>query len=333
MSEEGKAPPAEGDSRFPLPRALGIKVGVLLGVSLVVALGFVAYILSARGAFDDFRRLTLVADNVDGVSAGMDLTFSGFPIGRVRRLSLGDDGKARIHLRVPVTEAKWLRETTVFTLEIPLVGGARLRAYTANLNDPPLPDRAVRPVLRGDTNQEIPAMVATIRQALQNVEDMTSRESSLQKSIDNARMVTERMAGKYGVVGGVLGSEDNARKLIGALDRANALLESLGGVSKRLDGVVAKADQRILGPSGLADETQKAVGQANAILGDIRESLKKVDGILADAQAISGSARAATTDLVALRAEVEASLRKVTSLIDEINRKWPFERDTKVKLP
>ena len=34
-----------------------------------------------------------------------------------------------------------------------------------------------------------------------------------------------------------------------------------------------------------------------------------------------------------LRAEVEASLRKVSALIDEINRKWPFERDTKIKLP
>ena len=32
-------------------------------------------------------------------------------------------------------------------------------------------------------------------------------------------------------------------------------------------------------------------------------------------------------------AEVEASLRKVAALIDEINRKWPFERDTKMKLP
>ena len=333
MSDAGKGSPAEGDSRFQLPRALGIKVGVLLGVSLVVAVSFVAYIMVARGVFDEFHRLTLVAENVDGVSAGMDLTFSGFPIGRVRRLSLGNDGKARIHLRIPLQDAKWLKQTTVFTLEVPLVGGAKLRAHTSNLNDPPLPDRAERPVLRGDTNQEIPLMVATIRQALQNVEDMTSRESSLQRSIDNARLVTERMAGKYGVMGGVLGSEDNARKLIGALDRANALLESLGGVSKRLDGVVAKADQRVLGPNGLADETQKAVGQANAILGDIRESLKKVDGILADAQAISGSAKAATTDLVALRAEVEASLRKVTSLIDEINRKWPFERDTRVKLP
>ena len=65
----------------------------------------------------------------------------------------------------------------------------------------------------------------------------------------------------------------------------------------------------------------------------MRASLKKVDAILADAQAAAGNVKAATTDLAALRAEVEASLRKVSALIDEINRKWPFERDTKIKLP
>ena len=48
---------------------------------------------------------------------------------------------------------------------------------------------------------------------------------------------------------------------------------------------------------------------------------------------MGSNAKAATTDLAALRAEVEASLRKVTALIEEVNRKWPFERDTKVKLP
>jgi phospholipid/cholesterol/gamma-HCH transport system substrate-binding protein len=31
--------------------------------------------------------------------------------------------------------------------------------------------------------------------------------------------------------------------------------------------------------------------------------------------------------------EVEASLRRVSGLIDEINRKWPFTRDTEVRLP
>ena len=141
------------------------------------------------------------------------------------------------------------------------------------------------------------------------------------------------MAGKYGVLGGVLGGDDNARKVIASIDRANALLASLNGVALKMDTVMSKADQRVLGPGGVVDETQKAVAQANAILGEVRASLKRVDGILADAQAVAGNAKAATTDLAALRAEVEASLRKVASLIDEINRKWPFERDTKLKLP
>jgi phospholipid/cholesterol/gamma-HCH transport system substrate-binding protein len=34
-----------------------------------------------------------------------------------------------------------------------------------------------------------------------------------------------------------------------------------------------------------------------------------------------------------LRAQVDASLRKVESLVNEINRKWPFARDTEIKLP
>ena len=89
----------------------------------------------------------------------------------------------------------------------------------------------------------------------------------------------------------------------------------------------------LFGQGGVVDETQKAVTQAIAILGDVRESLKRVDGLLADAQAVAGNAKVATTDLATLRAEVDASLRKVASLIDEINRKWPFERDTKIKLP
>jgi len=43
--------------------------------------------------------------------------------------------------------------------------------------------------------------------------------------------------------------------------------------------------------------------------------------------------RAASTDLGTLRAEVEASLRKISQLTEEINRKWPFARDTEIKLP
>lgn len=325
--------PESGIVNTLLPRNLGVKVGMLIAATILIAGGFVLYVLFARGVFEQTQRVILIADNAEGVRVGMDLTFAGFPIGTVRSIRLREDGKVRISVRVPLDDAKWLRQSSVFVLDVPLVGGAKLRAYSSDLKDPPLEHRAERPVLRGDANAEIPRMLATVRQVLENVDQITVSGSSLQESLKNVRTVTERMAGKQGVLGAALGSEDNAKKLLQTIDRANALLASLGGVSLKLDAVLSKTDQRVLGPGGVVDETQKAVVQANVILGEVRASLKRVDGILTDAQAMAGNAKAATTDLAALRAEVEASLRKVTSLIEEINRKWPFERDTKIRLP
>ncbi len=317
----------------PLPKNLPFRVGLLLGLTLFVAIGFLLYVLYARGVFGDSQQLTLVAENAEGVSVGMDLTFAGFPIGRVRRISLGEDGRARIEFEVPRADARWLRTTSVFTLERGIVGGARIRAYSSDLNDPPLADGAVRQILRGDTTEEIPRLVATLRSILENLEQLTGAGGSLQANLGNLRTLTERMAGKHGVLGGMLGSDDNARKVIASIDRANALLASLGGVSAKLDAVLSKADQRIFGQGGVMDETQKAVTQAQAILADVRENLKKVDAILANAQSVSASAKAATTDLAQLRAEVDESVRKVGRLIEEINRKWPFAREAEIRLP
>jgi phospholipid/cholesterol/gamma-HCH transport system substrate-binding protein len=316
----------------PIPKNLQFRVGLLIGLTVVIAVGFVFFVLYARGTFDQTQRLVLVADNAEGVAIGMDLTFSGFPIGRVRRITLRDDGKARIVIRVPVEDARWLRTTTIFTLERGIVGAPKIRAFSANLTDPPLPNGAERTVLRGDATEEIPRMVASLRALLENLQNMTGPGGSVQASLDNLRTLTERMAGKQGALDTLLGEED-AKKAAQALDRANALMTSLGGVSQRLDAMIAKADARVLGQGGLVDGAQQAVGQMNAALGEVRDNLKRVERILADAEAVSGNAKAATADLGALRAEVDASLRKVSSLIEEINRKWPFQRDAEIRLP
>ena len=316
----------ERDGFSPIPKNLQFRVGLLLGLTIMVAAGFIIYALYARGTFEATQRLTLVSDNAEGVSLGMDLTFSGFPIGRVVRISLADDGRARIEIEVPRTDAKWLRATSIFTLERGIVGGARIRAFSGNLQDPPLPDGAERTVLRGDTQEEIPRMVATLRSTLENIEQLTGAGGSLQQSLGNLRTATERVGGRHGALGAVLGNDEDAKKVVAAIERANALLASI-------NGLVARTDQRVLGPGGVVEGTQRAVDQANVILNELRESLKRVDKILADAQAVSGNAKAATQDLAALRAEVDANLRKISGLIDEINRKWPFQRDAEIRLP
>jgi len=234
---------------------------------------------------------------------------------------------------VPRKDTRWLRQSSVFTLERGLVGGARLRAFTGNLEDKPLPPDAVRPVLRGDTTDELPALITGLKRVLDNVERMTAMDSDLNAGLAAVRAMAERLGGRYGALTALLGSEEEAKKLVTSIDRANVLLASLEALSHKLGRTIDKADARLFDSGGVMDETQKAVAQLNAALGDARASLKKADTVLAEAQKIAANTSSATADLGALRAQVEASLRKLSALIEEINRKWPFARDTEVKLP
>ena len=291
---------------------------LLVGVTLLVC-SFLLYVMVARGVFESTQHLVLISDDSEGGIVGMDLTFSGFPIGRVRRIELSAEGKARMVIDVPRKDARWLRTSSIFTLERGMVGETRLRAYSGILTDPPLPENAERDVLRGDASAEIPRIVTSTRALLENLDNMTRAESSINTSLAHLQTVTERLTGRHGLLTGVLGSEDQAKKVIEMLDRSNALL--------------AKTDQRVFGANGVMDGTQAAVTQLTGVLTDVRASLVKVDAVLAEAQAVGANARVASTDLGALRAEVELSLRKVSQLVDEVNRKWPFARDTELKLP
>ncbi|MES2759205.1 MAG: MlaD family protein [Pseudomonadota bacterium] len=301
------------------PPQVEVKAVILLVLMVALVTGFLLYVMYARGVFEVTQRLVLMSDDSEGVRPGMDMTFAGFPIGRVNQVELAPDGKVRILVDVPQKDAKWLRISSVFTLERGLVGETRIKAYSGILTDPPLPDGAARTVLRGDTAAEIPRLVASARTLLENLEAMTRSDSSINTSLANVQAATARFAGKYGLLGGALGSDDEAKKLMLTLDRVNALL--------------ANADKRVFGKNGVMDETQAAVIQLNVVLKDASATLKKVDAVLVEAQAIGKNARVATDDLGALRAEVDSSLRKVTRLVDEINRKWPFAKKTELKLP
>jgi len=318
--------PMADQSPAPAPSSLEFKAGLLLLLMVLLIGATVLYVLYARGAFESTQTLVLIVDDSEGVRVGMDMTFAGFPIGRVRRIELGGDGNARIIVDVPRQDAHWLRETSVFTLVRGLVGNTSIKAFSGVLTDPPLQDGAERRVLVGDTTAEIPKLLGAARDLIQNLTQLTAQESELSKSLANVQAVTEKLNGPRGALGVLLGNEADSKKLIATVDRANALLA-------RFDKLAAQADTQLFGTQGVLPEARAAVAQLASALEEARTSLKKVDGILADAQVVAGNAKVATTDLGALRAEVDASLRKIEALVDEINRKWPFARETELKLP
>jgi len=319
-------PPLDSPPPLPPVAHLALKVRLMLLFMLLLVCGSALYVLYARGAFEATQRLVLVADDSEGVVVGMDMTFAGFPIGRVRRIELAEDGKARILVDVAARDARWLRTSSVFTLVKGIVGGTNIRAYSGLLNDPPLPDGAVRTVLQGDASAEIPKVVAAAKDLIENLNSLTGSSGAVSASLDNLQALTGRLNGPGGALGVLLGGEQQAQKVSAVLQRTDSLL-------MRLDAIAAKTDAQVFGDQGMLPETRATVVQLNAMLGEARASLKKVDAILVDAQAVSANAREATTDLAALRGDVEASLRKVEGLVSEINRKWPFARDAELKLP
>ncbi len=317
-------------------RNLEFKARLLMIFMLLLVSGSALYVLYARGVFDATQRLVLVADDSEGIVVGKDLTFSGFPIGRVSRIELAADGKARILIDVAAKDAHWLRTSSVFTLVRGVVGGTNIRAYTGLLNDPLLPDGAERNVLVGDAAGEIPKVIASAKELIDNLGSLTSSSGALGSTLANVQTLTERINGPGGALTVLLGSDVEAKKLGLMLARTNTLLARLDALTLRIDGLAAQTGTQVFGDKGVLPEARATVVQLNAMLGEARGSLKRVDAVLQDAQAISANAKDASADLGALRGEVESSLRKVDALISDIARKWPFAKDpqgAEIKLP
>jgi len=131
-------------------------------------------------------------------------------------------------------------------------------------------------------------------------------------------------------MGLIAGDEKGAQQLT---ERANKLLVTVSALAAKADSLIGHADERVFGPAGVATDAQATIRQLNGLLADARNSLKKMDAVLVEAQAVASNTKEATADLGTLRGEVESSLRRVEQLVNEINRKWPFKRDTEIKLP
>ena len=340
-SPEPTAPPqpqtpvqkSEPAARQRQVRNLELKAIMLLAFTVALIVGSALFLLRARGYFEPKQQLFLLADNAEGVVAGMDLNFSGFPIGTVQRISLGERGDVRIEIDVREKDAKWLRTSSVFTLIKPLFGAAQLRAYSGVLTDPPLPDGAERPVLRGDFNEELGRVIGAAKDVLDNLNQMTAANSELNQAMANLQVFTGKLQSRQGALHAIFGNEQDARKLVAAVERANAAMAQIQALAAQGQRLVANTDQRVFGREGIAEDAQASMRQLRSLLEESRGSLKRVDAVLQEAQGAVGNVRSATEDLGSMRADVEANLRKIEDLINDLNRKWPFAKDRKIELP
>jgi phospholipid/cholesterol/gamma-HCH transport system substrate-binding protein len=312
---------------------LHFKVGLFAAASLLLGALFVVYLLYARGFFEKTYHLQLAASSADGVAPGVPLAFSGIEIGSVTTLGLNDYGGIVIQVELLERNAKWLKEDSTFTLDKPLVGGAKIRIDSFNPDAPDLPDNSTMLLLTSDISKEIPVLVERVKAILANVEYLTREDGEINATLANVQTVTGRMTGEYGMLEGVLGSPEKARAVTDSLDKTRALINKLDGLALKMDGMAAKTDQWLFAKNGMADLSRESLAQVKLMLDDAQASLKKADALMANAVEISANVKEGTQDIAKLRAEIDDAVRQANVLVNEINKKWPFARDPEVKLP
>jgi phospholipid/cholesterol/gamma-HCH transport system substrate-binding protein len=298
---------------------LHFKVGLFAAASLLLGGAFIVYLLHARGFFEGTFHLQLAAASADGVAPGVPIVYSGIQIGSVTTAGLNDSGGVIIRTEFLERNAKWLRENSSFTLDKPLVGGAKIRVESPDLEAPALPDNSTMLLLTSDISKEIPVLVERVKAILANVEHLTRKDGEINATLANLETVTGRMTGEYGMLEGLLGSAEKARAVTDSLEKLRAL-------TAKLDSLAGKTDQLLYAQDGLAD-------QVRLMLNDAQSSLKKADALMSNAVEISADVKEGTQDIAALRAEIDDAVRKANALVNQINRMWPFKREPEVKLP
>lgn len=312
--------------------SIQFKTGLFLVFFTILSAAALLYLLYARGTFESESHFTLISADATGVAAGTPIVYRGIAVGTVTTVSLSDRGLALVSITIPEREHRWLRTTSEFTLDKPLVGATVIRLDTSSLDDPQLANGASVPLILNPP-LDVPALVAKVNDILdqlagisKNVAYITRKNGEIDTALVNVKTITTQMSGKYGVAQGLLGSEQHAQVLMDALNNTRKLTANLDALSQKMD-------RWAFSQGGVADKADQSLAQIKAMLDDLHKSVIKLDAILVNVNGVTANLKSGTDDLGQLRGQVDEAVSKANQLITKINRILPSPKPGAVQLP
>jgi phospholipid/cholesterol/gamma-HCH transport system substrate-binding protein len=283
-----------------MPHSIQFKVGLFIVITSLLIISFIGYVAYKKGFFANEHTYTLSSKSGENLTEGMPVVFSGFKIGRVDSMELNSDGLVIIKIKVPDQHIKWIRAESIFVLEKPLIGSARIYIATANLNSPPLPEKVIPRIVEAND----------INEAIKNVKPIVEKINTI---ADNIQTLTSNLAEPDGDMNKIL---SNAKDITRQID----------GILKKVDKMAVKTDERIYGKEGV-------LIHITTLLKDMIVKLKKLDPILDNINKISTDTADTTKDMKLLRQDIDGMVNDINGMVNDIDKLIPFKKETQIKLP
>jgi phospholipid/cholesterol/gamma-HCH transport system substrate-binding protein len=283
-----------------MSRNIQFKVGLFIIITSVMILSFVGYVAYKKGFFAKQHTYTLSSKSGENLTEGMPVVFSGFKIGQVDSLELNSDGLVMIKIKVPDQHIKWIRADSIFILEKPLIGSARIYIATANLNSPPLPATVIPQIVE----------VNDINNAIKNIKPILEKIGSIADSIET-------------LIANLADPEGDLTKIL--RNTRNVTVQA-DGILKKVDAMAVKTDEQLYGSQGVLAHVQ-------TILKDLIVKLKKIDPVLDNVHKISADTADTTRDLKILRQDIDSMVADINNVVNDIDKLIPLRKETQLKLP
>lgn len=283
-----------------------LKVGIFIFISLILIISSLLFVAYKKGYFSESSLFHLSSSSGDGLSEGTSVVFSGFEIGKVSKLELSPSGLVLITIKTSKEHSRWIRESSSFILEKPLMGFPKIIVTTPDLNSSIL---STTKIVHIKTIDGINEAIAKVQPVLEKIEVI----------VKNVETITASLANKKSLAAMATGDNSSGQDLAQILTQSATLSASLHTVIEKANKITDTTDEKLYGEGGVFD--------------DLKSSLFKLDETLKKTSQISSDVAASTADLVKLRAELDNAVKNANNLILEIDSKIPLKPKAEVKLP
>jgi phospholipid/cholesterol/gamma-HCH transport system substrate-binding protein len=268
-------------------RTLELKVGIFVFIGLAAIAGFVVQFGRLGEGFKTYYAVTVRFKDASGLLKGSDVLFSGAKIGKVAT------GPRLLHEGEGVAVALKIYDY----VRIP--AGSKFTVGSSGL----LGDRFVNVAMPQGPAKEYLPKNTTVEGARETGIDDLTREGNL--LIQDLRGTVQNINGTFTRLNTEALSPETMQNLRSSVDHLNETTTTLSQSSKKLDGVIDKADATMGSAKKDADELQGTIAEARKTFASATQLLRdatKGNGLLAALISDSELAR----DLRALVANLRA---------------------------
>ncbi|HSC78828.1 MAG TPA: MlaD family protein [Chitinolyticbacter sp.] len=259
------------DPRF---QWLSWRVGAFVGSALMLVLVVIALLGYKQGYFVPKNRLHFVAENGNGMAAGMQVRLSGFKIGVVDKVALNDQAKVDVELLIEERHMKWIKPDSMALMQQEgLIGDHYIEIAGGSPNAKPVEDGAkltYAPTLglseiALDLRQRTIPVIDSVQSTLDYLNDP---QGDLRGTVANVRKLTEELSTTRAAVDQLLANLDklSAEQVPQAVNQLQATLQRTeriaAEIENKLPGVMDKLDGTLLQAQGAAGEAHAAASTA-----------------------------------------------------------------------